>query len=837
LTSGSLDDWVLVNSLGSKYKIVGSFEQSHLTVTSSVVFPGGQLTQPKDEPFRININLNNWFTVNLPQKSMTFAFNDFPLKAPRFAIFPNTFKSCAEFDAVNGYLACYLECKAAKVTMLLSADLTGFLLRQLNYMKATSLILPLLDSETFSTELSSRENYPFFLRPLNGARYIWLHFSLMFKRLKYDTINFFISKDIEEDVLQFFKDINIKLVTPLDLYIIDTADTARIKRGAQFVKDSMIRPVLISGFPREAVLMLTALHDVGVRREDVVVFGHMLVFDFVLLNTPDEDKFKILEFETSWVGCDWALYIGEAGARLKQTFMADLGYANYSECFSYDLAHLVTNAIDFAIKRGLDFFNWEEMIFAMRSQKLVGCSGTTIFSNENNDRLNNDFYLAQVRQEDGKYFETPVLITSTAGQAYLPIEDFVWYDSSNNTPRQSRLTYKSCPFPEEYRVESYDSQLLTVWINWGLVGFAAATAALTLAISCKQSPLAKLEEQIVMSTQDIIGYASSLIDLIAMDHLNPHYGVIKLVMHLGSISFFDTESLSGGNLFSFLNALYFVIGVSLTSSVLVVCRRFRNYKFDMHLVAFICTRTAFAPVAYFVMGTFDCSKAASASGNPDLTDSFVDNDCNENCWTGKHQVYAVSSTVLVAAYLLTSTPISSALSASLQGLQFEFSRTYLSLRQLVLMILIANDKSSLVVSSLVRSVLYTAVLVVYFGLCLRWSVLNMPRLNLLHNALLGYFIIVSLCELLYFEVLASVPLWASVGGVFILGGLGYTGYRHYKLPNMLRVPFPIDEVAVFNFAFRPNQPFRNRFVKTEKITPKNEAQTTVHRPGQPIKPQ
>jgi hypothetical protein len=140
--------------------------------------------------------------------------------------------------------------------------------------------------------------------------------------------------------------------------------------------------------------MLTALYDVGLRREDVVVMGSFLVFDFVLLETPDEDKFKILEFKTSWVGCDMALYIGEVGVKLKKTFMAALGYANYSECFSYDLAHIVTNALDFAIKRGLNFFNWEEMIFAMRSQRMVGCSGTTIFSSEDNDRLNNDFYLA-----------------------------------------------------------------------------------------------------------------------------------------------------------------------------------------------------------------------------------------------------------------------------------------------------------------------------------------------------------------------------------------------------------------------------------------------------------
>jgi hypothetical protein len=178
-------------------------------------------------------------------------------------------------------------------------------------------------------------------------------------------------------------------------------------------------------------------------------------------------------------------------------------------------------------------------------------------------------------------------MTSTAGQAYFPIEDFLWYDDTSNTPKQSRLTYKSCPFPEEYRVESKASQLLTVWINWGLVSFAAAIAALTLVTSCKQSSLDKLEERIVMSTQDIIGYASSLIDLIAIDLLNPQYVVIKLVLHLASKSVFDSDSLSGGNFFSFLNGLYFVIGDSLSSSVLVVLRRFRNFKFDLHLVAFI----------------------------------------------------------------------------------------------------------------------------------------------------------------------------------------------------------------------------------------------------------
>jgi hypothetical protein len=116
--------------------------------------------------------------------------------------------------------------------MLLSSDFTGFLLRQLNYMRATSLILPFVNSEALSTEVTSRENYPFFLRTTSSVKYIWLHFSLMFKKFNYDTINFFVSKDIEKNVLQFFDDINIKVVTPHDLYIIDTANTARIKQGA-----------------------------------------------------------------------------------------------------------------------------------------------------------------------------------------------------------------------------------------------------------------------------------------------------------------------------------------------------------------------------------------------------------------------------------------------------------------------------------------------------------------------------------------------------------------------------------------------------------------------------
>jgi hypothetical protein len=86
LTSGSLADWVPVNSFGSKYKVVGNFKQSHLTLTSSAVFPGSKLTQPNDEPFPIHINLNNWFTAFLPQQTMTFAFEDFPLKARRFLL-------------------------------------------------------------------------------------------------------------------------------------------------------------------------------------------------------------------------------------------------------------------------------------------------------------------------------------------------------------------------------------------------------------------------------------------------------------------------------------------------------------------------------------------------------------------------------------------------------------------------------------------------------------------------------------------------------------------------------------------------------------------------------
>ncbi|WP_204256561.1 hypothetical protein, partial [Mammaliicoccus sciuri] len=152
----------------------------------------------------------------------------------------------------------------------------------------------------------------------------------------------------------------------------------------------------------------------------------------------------------------------------------------------------------------------------------------------------------------------------------------------------------------------------------------------------------------------------------------------------------------------------------------------------------------------------------------DLQDSFLDYDCELNCWTGKHLKYVFMTSVFSAVYSLVSIPCSTALNNSLEGLQLQASERYLVIRQPVVMILVAVYKSDHSMSDHARASVFLVVLGIYTLTCFKIGVVNIPSFNLRHNILLTSVVLTSILQALHLFVYANPLLWIALQLLVVL---------------------------------------------------------------------
>jgi hypothetical protein len=92
-------------------------------------------------------------------------------------------------------------------------------------------------------------------------------------------------------------------------------------------------------------------------------------------------------------------------------------------------------------------------------------------------------------------------------------KDIVWYDGSSKVPPNQRLTYKDCPFPEEWKGTSSSGQMTSFWIFGGLaLSVGLVSAFVFLRYYCYVTVI-DVPTPILLSTQDMLVFLCSLLSL------------------------------------------------------------------------------------------------------------------------------------------------------------------------------------------------------------------------------------------------------------------------------------------------------------------------------------
>jgi hypothetical protein len=334
---------------------------------------------------------------------------------------------------------------------------------------------------------------------------------------------------------------------------------------------------------------------------------------------------------------------------------------------------------------------------------------------------------------------------------------------------------------------------------------AVAVAAYFLHYRRVQMP--EIEQPILLATQDLLIFLSSMVEVVLIQLVSP--GTLINFVLIGMISqrTWDRIDFSEGAYFGLIWLCYALLGLWLLTAVVSLCRKFKPLSFDIQLIGSVLERALSFVIIFCLLTLYDCNKAAARGSDEDIEDSYMDIDCTEDCWSGKHMHYAVANCLVLGVYLLVCIPASYYLSNILEGHQFMTSKFYALIRQPFILAFIALHKSKQVFSDVTYSVAFLVVLSVYFVLCMKGRVFNLKNLNLWHNTLLVAVLIISTTSVLNDLAYTQFWLWFSLTLVLLLVLIGFAVLKSKRLPKMTIQPSKVNITALLNFAFRFNQTF------------------------------
>lgn len=807
LQSKNLDEWSLVNVSQGSRKIIGSITKETVLITDVIIYPGGLITAPGSDPFKIIIGLNNYAesqSINT-QRAYSLAIADTPLSSKEFVIEAVLLPICGQFDIDSGYLECYKEAQNVKASALLSSDTTATLVYQVEFMRSTSLILPILNTLMLADNVSATKMYPFFMRLSQSAEYYKVHSVLCFQRLGWLEINACAASIFGDALIKNMYDGivagGIVVVTPYEQIKFDPVKSGPeiYNQIAQSIADSSSKIAALLMTPAMSVELLTALYDIGLRANDVAFLTVGVTMGNLDIIAKPAQVPAMNEFRRNFLGSEQASFIGILGETTKLKLETAFGSTTVQDCYNYDSVTQIILASDFAIKRGLDFYNWREMAFAVRSIRFQGCSGVIQQSFEHNNRKDSMLTYIQSRPTENGFVDVPVLLINVVGsQTYTQIAEFIWDDFTSNPPKYYRYSYKECPFPQEHRHPSEGGRRMAMLLNFGLTGLASAGAIVVYMVHYKKSSFQLAKRRILMGTQDRLMYYTMVIDPMWIYALGPSES--NLLKETGISKQFEFD-FSEGLYFQVLAAAFVIVSLWTATIALVVFYRYRPLAVDIQLAASLFIRVFSFAFIFILSSTFDCNEANSAQYPPYLIDSVMDVDCFETCWVGRHSRFAALSFSVLCILLAVTITVGPSIINKLEGLQIRLNPVYLIVNVPVTMLVISIHKANFPLT--LSASLYFGTLFIFWAFSICVKVFDVSSISVIHSSVLCLVFFIALIHTIFQEFGGNIwMLRFVIVAVCLIVRLGvYVLSR--RLPGIIIPETKIDTPALFAFAFRP----------------------------------
>ncbi|CAG9333080.1 unnamed protein product [Blepharisma stoltei] len=557
--------------------------------------------------------------------------------------------------------------------------------------------------------------------------------------------------------------------------------------------------------------VIEGLYDVGFREGDLIpIFDSKTGGVQSISNDLEEYIKKRKELMLGSLSVFSNEYIGDYGKQIK----AQITQAFYPQdpsykCFSFDAFMLAAHGLDYTINRGDDIENPLVLNKNLRKQRFVGCSGTISIESDSNNRnsapinLFNFYY----NETSKSYIETSVIVYSP--ESAIPfnvMQQVAWPKQSKTVPTDIRDKNWDCPFEKRLVRNSQAgvgvlfavcfsifsiSGIITwlIWKKWKIVDYP------------------KLEKPKKLKFADMMVYLVIAIEFFQYIYLGPPVSSMNsAVAYMSEATSVDLTSFITFKGTIFWITMIFTLCVVLLSIFLNIftVTRFKNllkWRICISIRVFaealmpLFGNALFIPIISFLLNIFSCTHATGDS----ISDTYLDKDCYQYCWKGKHLAFALLSIVATFIYVPLTVYYRPVYQEVQESLHIKTMPKYLVIKSLTQIFFVVLKKTLGLYQPEVHGFVYLILFSIYIWIVIRLKAYNYDKICLLlltamlmvvwsvlftslSNILEANFIYWLCCQMTGW---AAILLWGAL--------------KAKKLPSMIIIEKGMDISILFKF--------------------------------------
>jgi hypothetical protein len=354
---------------------------------------------------------------------------------------------------------------------------------------------------------------------------------------------------------------------------------------------------------------------------------------------------------------------------------------------------------------------------AQRNTRMEGCTGTISFDHFSNDRNLYYFNLYNFYQDNVSEWhgDAVLLISPLSPVYYTALQDPIF--AQGEIPKDMKENYMDCPFREIKIQNSKTGEGIKIIVSIGLLVIAAM---LTFYISkkVKHTKIIPLSVVCQASFQDYLTLGFIIVESIQLIAIGPSFAAFNQFLNNTS----EYLSLNLSKAVTFRNTTFWVIFYSMLFSTYIwllilvftgfklcgynqiKCSRLEKIKV---LSIPILSNYLFIPVTVCILSILACDKAIGSN----LTDAYLNYDCNMRCWRNEHLIYVVFACFLIITYIPMAILYRTLWQEDHNGLNIRASSTFLVVKNIVFVIAIVISKIIKESSPLPYSIVFAVIMI------------------------------------------------------------------------------------------------------------------------------
>ena len=820
----------IVNIGNGEVKIVGSVS-SQIKITEQIVFPGNN-TSINAERINTKLILSIANGTSEPYNAFKSFIASNSYQGAIYAVSKsNKLKDIENFEFELNPTDCgnlifdfswYSNCLLSQRTKLGLAYLTGFFIfgayGNLVSLRALGIAIPQISPYGISVLIDDSSLYPEFFRLATRLDDYLYNSVLLYLNFHWKDFIIFTSDQpgyysLYQQFILNMQEIGARYLNPEALRILPSnytyLDFNKYKSYFQFAKDSKCRLIqILCNNPGDVI---EGLYDIGLRKGDRIIMGNWEIFYIIYDQIPETRLNKRKELMEGALMTSLYEFQGDIGKTVESE-VSELHSDVKSMCVSYDSFSLVKNAIQHLMLIGEDFEDTAMLSKAIRTQKFVGCSGDVYFSDGSNSRASSITAIDQIVYNTTLKRLTMVTL-ALANKFSIITMKYVrkpfWPSGISQFPSNYIETSK-CGFSENKRQKSSAGRTQVLIVS--AVYLSVTCIAAIISYRTFDTKVELMSKRVQASFSDNAFLLYFFIEFFQIITLEPKNGIlaknlnkIQFLIGLNLISFFGLEFEDFWRFYLVL--LSFCTGFVVICAIIFVIRK-QFFKEIWVFVVFqnmaenllpIIGHIGFFPIVSQLLMIFDCWEGTGSS----LLESFLQEDCSEYCYKGKHKEYVIPASILILFLLFTITYFRPFWELSQLNLNLKTRPVYLCLLSIFQVLIIVIYKNIRSFSEAAAGFSISAVLLAFIVVTAKLKPYNYERAAVYQivSLTIGLWVVMVSSFSLVFD-LEPIFVACMYGGVGVLSAFGF--FISFKYPKR----FSSDEVGLipilikFQFAKR-----------------------------------